>query len=46
MDAEYSTLELGVVTIHGGAFTGTLRKADEASQFADTIKLSFGGQLF
>ena len=31
MDAERSTLELGVVTIHGGAFTRTPREADVGS---------------
>jgi hypothetical protein len=45
MDTEHSTVELGVVTIHGGAFTRTLN-ADVGSQSADTIKLGFSAPSF
>jgi hypothetical protein len=41
MYAEHSTVELGAVTIHGGAFTRTPREADVGSQSADTIKFGF-----
>jgi hypothetical protein len=44
--AEHSTVELGAVTIHSGAFTRTPHEADVGSQSADTIKLSFRSQLF
>src|ERR1700736_2515318 len=45
MDTEHSTVELGVVTIHGGAFTRILN-ADVGSQSADTIKLGFSAPSF
>src|ERR1700730_5155888 len=45
MDTELSTVELGVVTIHGGAFTRMLN-ADVGSQSADTIKLGFSAPGF
>jgi hypothetical protein len=41
MYAEHSTVELGAVTIHGGAFTRTPREADVGSESAGTTKSNF-----